>query len=49
MIHKNKNTLIDEFAGLVIVKMLDNKVQSASMLKLKFVRNSATLDVTKGS
>ena len=29
--------------------MLDKKAQSALMLKLKFVRNSATLDVTNSS
>ena len=29
--------------------MLDKKVQNALMLKLKFVRNSATLDVTNSS
>ena len=34
---------------LVIVKMLDKKVQSTLMLKLNFVRNSATLDVTNNS
>ena len=29
--------------------MLDNEAQSALVLKLKFVRNSATLDVTNSS
>ena len=40
---------IDEISGLVIVKMLDKKAQSTLMLKLKFVRNTSTLDVTNSS
>ena len=40
---------MDEISGLVINKMLDQKTQSTLMLKLKFVRNSATLDVTNSS
>ena len=35
-----------EISGLTIVKMLDKKAQSTMMLKLKFVWNVATLDVT---
>ena len=38
-----------EISGLAIVQMLDKKAQSTLMLKLKFVRNSATLDVTNSS
>ena len=37
---------IDVISGLVMVRMLDKKVQSTSMLKIKLVRNSATFDVT---
>ena len=33
----------------VIVKMLGKKAQSTSMLKLKFVTNTASLDVTNSS
>ena len=40
---------IDEISGLVIVKMLDKKAQSTLMLKLKFVRNTASFDVTNSS
>ena len=37
---------VDEISGLVIVKMLDNIEQCTVVLKLKFVRNQASLDVT---
>ena len=40
---------IDEISGLVIVKVLDKKSQSRLMLKLKFVRNTPTLDATNSS
>ena len=40
---------IDEISGLVTTKMLDKKAQSALMLNLKFVRNSATWDATNSS
>ena len=36
---------VDEISGLAIVKMLHNKEQCAVVLKLKFVRNRASLDV----
>ena len=37
---------IDEILGLAIVKMLDKKAQRTLMLKLEFVQNLVTLDVT---
>ena len=40
---------MDEISGLAIVKMLDEKAQSTMILKLKFVQNLATLDVTSNS
>ena len=40
---------IHKISGLAIVKMLDKKAQNMLMLKLKFVRNLATLDVTNCS
>ena len=40
---------VDEISGLVVVKMLDKKVQNMMMLNPKFVRNLATLDVTNSS
>ena len=38
--------LIDEISGLVIIKVLDKNTQSTMMLKLKFMQNLATLDIT---
>ena len=40
---------VDENSGLAIVKMLDSKEQCAMVLKLKFVRNRASLDVTNNT
>ena len=40
---------VDKISGLAIVKMLDKKAQSMMMIKLKFVQNLATLDVTNSS
>ena len=40
---------VDEISGLVIVKMLDSKKQCMVVLKLKFVRNCASLDVTNNT
>ena len=37
---------VGEIPGLAIVKMLDNKEHCMVVLKLKFVRNQASLDVT---
>ena len=36
---------INEIAGLAIVKMLDSRVQCMVVLKLKVIRNKASLDV----
>ena len=40
---------VDEISGLVIVKMLDNKEQHTVVLKLKFMRNCASLDITNNT
>ena len=40
---------IDEISGLAVVKMLDKKAWHTMILKLKFVWNLVTLDVTNGS
>ena len=37
---------MDEILGLAIVKVLDSKEQCTVVLKLKFVRNQASLEVT---
>ena len=40
---------VDEVSCLTIVKMLDNKEQCTIVLKLKFIRNCASLDVTNNT
>ena len=40
---------VDEISGLAIVKMLGNKEQCTVVLKLKFTRNCASLDVTNNT
>ena len=40
---------VDEISGLAIVKMLDSKEQCTVVLKLKFVRNCASLDITNNT
>ena len=37
---------VDEISGLAVFKMLDKKAQSTMMLKLEFIQNLTTLDVT---
>ena len=37
---------IEELSGMAIVKILDMKVQTTSMIKLKFIRNKAVLKIT---
>ena len=37
---------MDEISGLAITKVLDKTTHSKMMLKLKFMQNSATLDIT---
>ena len=43
---KIESPFVDEISGLAIVKMLDNREQCTVVLKLKCVRNQASLDVT---
>ena len=40
---------VDEISGLAIVKMLDRKEQCTVVMKSKFVRNCASLDVTNNT
>ena len=37
---------VDEMSGMAIVKMIDKREHSTVMLKLKFIRNRARLDIT---
>ena len=39
----------DEISGLAIIKLLDKTTQSIMLLKVKFMRNAAILDVTNSS
>ena len=40
---------VGEISGLAIMKMLGNKEQCTVVLKLKFIRNQASLDVTNNT
>ena len=40
---------LDGISGLAIIKLLDKTTQSIIMLKVKFMRNAAILDVTNSS
>ena len=39
----------DEISGLAIIKLLDKSTQSVIMLKVKFMRNAAMLDMVNDS
>ena len=43
---KVETPFIDEISGLAIIEALDKNTHSMMMLKLKFIQNSATLDIT---
>ena len=40
---------VEEISGMVIVKIIDQGQKTPMMLKLKFVRNKATLDITNNT
>ena len=42
---KVKAQFIDEISGLAIIKILDGSTYSTMLLKLKFMQNTATLDI----
>ena len=46
---KIEDPFLDEISGLAIVKMLDKKEQCTIMLKLKFIRNKAPLNMTNNT
>ena len=46
---KTEAPFVDGISGLAIIKMIDNKEQCTMVLKLKFVRNQASLDVTNNT
>ena len=41
--------LVEEISGMAIVKIIDQGQKTLMMLKLKFVRNKATLDITNNT
>ena len=41
-----EDPFIEELSGMDIVKILDMKEQTTSMIKLKFIRNKAVLKIT---
>ena len=40
---------IEEISGMAIVKIIDQGHKTPMMLKLKFIRNKATLDITNNT
>ena len=40
---------LDEISGLAIIKLLDKSTQSVIMLKVKFMQNTAMLDMMDSS
>ena len=40
---------VEEISGTVIVKVIDQGQKTPMMLKLKFIRNKAMLDITKNT
>ena len=40
---------IEEISGMAIVKIIDQEQKTPMMLKLKFIRNKATLDITNNT
>ena len=46
---KIETTFIDEISRLAIVKMLDSREQCMVVMKLKFIRNQASLNVTNNT
>ena len=40
---------VEEISGIAIVKIVDQEQKMPMMLKLKFIRNKATLDITNNS
>ena len=43
--NQGKSSIIDEISGPGIIKILDGSTYSTMLLKLKFMHNSATLDI----
>ena len=48
-IDTNRISFIEEISGMAIVKIVDQGQKVLMMLKLKFIRNKATLDITNNT
>ena len=44
-----KAPFVEEISGMAIVKIIEQGQKTPMMLKLKFVRNKATLDITNNT
>ena len=44
-----ESPFIEEVSGMAIVKIIDQAQKMPMMLKLKFIRNKATLDITNNT
>ena len=40
---------VEEISGMAIIKIIDQRQKSLMMLKLKFIRNKAMLDITNNT
>ena len=40
---------VEEISGMAIIKIIDQGQKTPMMLKLKFIRNKATLDITNNT
>ena len=46
---KVETPFLDKISGLAIIKLLDKSTQNVIMLKVKFMQNTAMLDMTYSS
>ena len=46
---KNRSTFSDEISSLAIIKLLDKLTHSVMALKVKFIQNTAMLDIVNNS
>ena len=44
-----ESPFIEEISGMAIVKIIDQGQKMTTMLKLKFIRDKATLDITNNT
>ena len=49
VINSRESSIVEEISGMAIVKIIDQGQKTPMMLKLKFIRNKATLDITNNT